>query len=303
MRFAASLLLLLPAACHCSNDGYYAAAWSPDGALIAIGTGESVRLENARTRKLVRELPTFGTVHAVQFGADGKRLLFAGRGNTLSIADLESTRDPRQHPEINPIVGFSVAVSRDGKTVLSAGTKSQLLVWKAPFKKPVRRLRGAGALWQFALTSDGKRAIATSTSGHVNAWDVNSGKRVGRIQAHGGYIFALAMSADGSRFATGGSAGDHRVRVWNTRTLREERSMNFGTVVRTMAFSPNGKVLAVGGNRRTLTFYAVESGKTLGKTKRLRDEPSAIAFSPNGQQVLITSAPGRATVLPVLFTN
>lgn len=298
MRIVSALLLLLPAACHASNDGYYAAAWSPDGTQVAIGTGRSVRLEDARTRKLVREISTLGTVHSVRFSADGKSIVFAGRGNTLSIASLGSTAEPLRHAEINPIVGFSSPISRDGKTILSAGTKNRVLVWRAPFQKPTRALTGAGALWQFALTPDGKSAIATSTSGHVTVWDVTSGKRIARMQAHRGYIFALAMSADGSRFATGGSAGDHQVRIWNTSTLRKEHSMDFGTVVRTLAFSPDGKVLAVGGNRRVLTLYA--SGKATGKIKNLPGNPSAIAFSPDGKKVLVTIASGRAVVLPAV---
>ena len=53
MRIA--LLLFALVACRSNCDGYHAAAWSPDGRLLAIGTGQSLRLEDSETRALVHE--------------------------------------------------------------------------------------------------------------------------------------------------------------------------------------------------------------------------------------------------------
>ncbi|MHC4954504.1 MAG: WD40 repeat domain-containing protein [Planctomycetota bacterium] len=298
MRTAVVALLLL-SACGSSRDGYYAAAWSPDGKLLAIGTGESVRLEDAETRDLVAELRTRWTVHGVEFTADGSCLVFGGKGNTFSLVPLDDGGPSVSHPEVNPVVSFSAAVSRDGKTILSAGADESVLVWQAPFDEPVRALSGAGKLWQFAITPDGTRAVATATSGHVTVWDVASGQMLRRSKAHDGYIFALAMSPDGQRFATGGSADDTIVRIWSTKTLREKTKRIFGTVVRTLAFSPDGRRLAVGGNRRILTLYDARTGKVTGTIADLPDWPSALAFSPHGDQLLVTVARGRAMIYKV----
>ena len=296
MRIA--LLLLALVACRSSCDGYYAAAWSPDGRLLAIGTGHSVRLEDAATRALVRDIPTRWTVHDVAFTADGRHLVYCGKGNTFSIAPVGHEAAFISHPEVNPVVSFSAAVSRDGGTILSAGTDDRVLVWKRPFDEPARSLTGAGKLWQYAITPDGARAVATATSGHVTMWDVASGKLLGRQLAHDGYIFALAMSPTGKHFATGGSADDHIGRIWSARALKQQRHMDFGTVVRTLAFSPDGRTLAVGGNRKTLTLYDVATGRKRGTIDDLPDWPSALAFSPNGERLLVTFARGHAKIYP-----
>ncbi len=297
MRIAL-LLLFAVAACRSDCDGYYAAAWSPDGRLLAIGTGQSLRLEDAATRDLVHEYATRFTVHDVAFTADGRNLLYTGKGNTFSLVPVGAGAPALAHPEVNPVVSFSAAVSRDGKTILSAAPNDEVLVWGDPFQKSVRALKGAGKLWQFAITPDGARAVATSTSGHVTMWDVATGKLLGRSKGHDGYIFALAMSPTGNHFATGGSADDTIVRVWNIDKLGEARHMIFGTVVRTLAFSPDGKTLAVGGNRKVVTLYDVKTGRVGGTIGDLPDWPSALAFSPDGDRLLITFARGHAKIYP-----
>ena len=80
--------------------------------------------------------------------------------------------------------------------------------------------------------------------------------------------------------------------------LGEARPMIFGTDVRTLAFSPDGKTLAVGGNRKIVTLYDVKTGRVGGTIGDLPDWPSALAFSPDGDRLLITFARGHAKIYP-----
>ncbi|MHC4450629.1 MAG: WD40 repeat domain-containing protein [Planctomycetota bacterium] len=280
------LLLLLVAACASSRDGYYAAAWSPDGKLIAIGTGHSLRIEDAENRALVREIETGGTVHAVCFTADGDQVLFCGRGNTFSLAPMDG--EPLRHPEINPVVGLSAAMSADARTILSVSAENDFLVWRHPFDKPERRLTGGGYPWTYALTPDGRYAIGTTPDGQVLRWDVDTGRRDPLVNAHNAYIFAVAMSRDGRHFVSGGSARDKTVAVWDPRTFRIEYRIDYGTVVRALAISPDGRTLAVGGNRRSISLYDLATGTSQGQIDELEDWPSGIAFSPDGSRLLVT---------------
>jgi len=279
------VLLIALAGCMSSREGYYAAAWSPDGKLLAIGTGHSLRLEAAGTRALVREIETGGTVHAVSFTEDSRQVLFSGKGNTFTLTAVEGDGTRIRHPQINPVVGFSAAMSRDARTIISVSNQDDFLVWRHPFTTPERHLTDGGYPWSYAITPDARYAFGTTPEGELFRWEVATGKQVGRVQAHDSYIFAVAMSVDGRTFVTGGSARDKTVAIWNPRTFKIQHRIDYGTVVRALAITPDGKTLAVGGNRKTIQLYEVATGTPSGAIPALPDWPSDMAFSPDGRRL------------------
>ena len=107
------------------------------------------------------------------------------------------------------------------------------------------------------------------------------------------------MSADGRYFVTGGSARDRTVAIWNPQRFAIERRIEYGTVVRALAISPDGRTLAVGGNRKTLQLYDLASGRECGSIRKLPDWPSGIAFDPGGRRLLVTCANRIAVVYDV----
>jgi WD40 repeat protein len=288
------LLLLCLSPIACAGEAF-SADWSPDGKWIAVGTGHSVRIEDAKTRKLVRTIDSWSTVHAVRFGTRSEDLLFAGKGNTFTIAGIDG-KVRVSHDGINPVVGFSAARSDDGKTIVSVDTDHDLLVWSHPFRAPKRKLTGAGHVWKYALTPDGIRAFAVNRKGELTSWDVGSGKRRGTFSAHKGYVFAMRMSRDGRFLATGGSADDKTVALWDPVLFQLKRRIEAKVIVRALAFSPDGKRLAVGGNKKRVDVYGTRTGKRLETIRGLPGTPSALAFAPDGKRLLIVTFRGRTEI-------
>ncbi|MEM9193551.1 MAG: hypothetical protein AAGF12_30530, partial [Myxococcota bacterium] len=274
-------ILLLFASAACAGDGTYCAAWSPDGKWWAFGSDHSLRIVDAGTQKVVRTIPTWSTVHDVRFDATSQRLLFSGKGNTFTIAELDG-RIVVKHKEVNPVVAFSAAWSADGKTVLSMGPKKTLLVWKHPFDKPARRIEGGGPLWKYALTADGARAIAVDTEGYLTLWNARDGKKLLRTRAHDGYVFAMQLDR---LLATGGSARDRTVALLDPLSLRLVRRIDAGLIVNSLAFSPGGSMLAVGGKNR-VHLYDVATGSL---RKKWKSGSAGLAFSPDGKRLLTVS--------------
>jgi len=102
-----------------------------------------------------------------------------------------------------------------------------------------------------AFTPDKKFLITAGKNGDCKVWDL--ARRLTplrRIQAHDGRITGLAVSPDGSRFAT--TAADNRVKLWATATGRRLRQWDVGVAVRSMAFAPDGKHLATANANTTL---------------------------------------------------
>lgn len=297
VRIAAILLVAL-VGCASSRDGYYAAAWSPDGQILAIGTGHSLVLLDADTHDVIREFETGGTVHAVAFTADGSQVLYAGKGNTFTLARVDGTGNPVCHPQINPVVAFSAALTPDARTIVSRGDNGDLLVWRAPYSDIERRLTGGGYAWTYALTPDGTYALSVTPDGQVFRWNVHTGERDPLVNAHDSYVFAAVMDPNGRYFVTGGSARDQTVAIWNPGTFQIERRIDFGTVVRTLAITPDGTTLAVGGNRKTIHLYDLATGEPRGMIGGLPDWPSGMAFSPDSQRLFVTCPRQDANIYP-----
>src|SRR5207245_1707989 len=82
--------------------------------------------------------------------------------------------------------------------------------------------------------------------GTIRHWDPATGKeKASPLQAHKGPLTALAYSRDGSLLASGGR--NRTVKVWETATGKLKAKLGGHTEpIWSLAFSPDGKTLAVG---------------------------------------------------------
>src|SRR5437588_839073 len=92
-------------------------------------------------------------------------------------------------------------------------------------------------------TPDGKRVVAASDGGLLMVWDVPAGTATTIAFPTTEEIRAVAVSADGTLLATGGT--DAVVRLWDVGTGRPHGSPLTGHAERifSLAFSPDGRTL------------------------------------------------------------
>ena len=163
---------------------------------------------------------------------------------------------------------YVTGVALAGKTLVTGGYDGKLVWWDTDSGSQVRKL-DAHAKWirKVVASPDGKLVASVADDMVCRVWDAATGKVVHELRGHkeqtpqnfGSMLYALAFSHDGSLLATGDKVA-HCV-VWDVKTGKEvgacdapvmytwdkvQRLHSIGGV-RSLAFSPDGKQLAVGG--------------------------------------------------------
>jgi WD40 repeat protein len=101
-----------------------------------------------------------------------------------------------------------LAMSADGKRLVTVGSDSVLRVWDTTSGKEVRVCNEKGpVIEQLALSADGKKALTSHGTANAVLWDLETGEQVARLPA----LRKPALSAGGKRAA---DTDGKQVRIW-----------------------------------------------------------------------------------------
>jgi WD40 repeat protein len=193
-----------------------------------------------------------------------------------------------------------------GGRLLQASAAFRQARWQLPYLTPdvpdhvsrvlgSLRLRHAGEVQALAFRPDGK-LLATAGEDHtVRVWDLGNGHEIVTYTGHPGYVHAVAFSPDGKLLASGGKGPD--IHLWEPTTGKDVRTLKAAdSNIACLAFSPDGKYLVSGGAgsgpKQGVNFFDVKSGKLSRRVYDLRTDVVALAFSPHGPTLGLTTKGG-----------
>jgi WD40 repeat protein/serine/threonine protein kinase len=227
--------------------------WSKDGRYLAIAGWDFEKPFQTVVwdRTTERELRVLPGGRRAAFSPDGTRLAL-GQGSGRKPAGLKvwETATGREvfaplGPETSP---GGVAFSPDGQW-LATTFGQDVRICDAGTGKQILNYRDASHVGQLAISPDSRHLAWASWPYDKTAkvFDV-AGRAITTVCAgHNAMIESIMFSPDGARLATG--AGDHTVKIWEPATGQEMLSLPTQVgAVSALAFSPNGKLLAAGGN-------------------------------------------------------
>ena len=156
----------------------------------------------------------------------------------------------------------------------------------------------AGAL---AFSPDGRLLAASESGRNVALWDMVAQKKVATLTDHAERITALAFAPDNKFLATG--SADNMVKLWPVwpvvDVLKSQSGaqpsptliLTFEQDVTFIAFSPDGKTLAIGNAGNTVTLWDVQTKQRVGPVYSGHTAAiTFIAFSPDSRKFATGSA-------------
>jgi serine/threonine protein kinase len=195
--------------------------------LVTAGMDRAVRLWAMPTGKRMRAFMNLpGTVTAMGMSRDSRLLVCGSSDNTIRLWDMTTGRllwsqKPRLQPapghRANPALPVkpqgmtAVAISPDGKTVISGGSGGELQLWDVATGDLLKTVKGDAAITAVAYGARSQQVISAGADQQISVWNLRTGKRDRQFTGHTDAIVSL-QSISPETFM---SVGQDRSLVWN----------------------------------------------------------------------------------------
>ena len=159
-------------------------------------------------------------------------------------------------------------------------------LWKALHTEQAK-LQHQATVTDLVITQDAKKLFIASRNGKIEIWDAGAKQMEGVFADLEEPVLGLALSGDGKRLAACGERG--LVKVWEIASRRNvfEKLVHGDTRVRTVALSPDGGMLATGGDDAATRLWRTDSGELLHKFDFAGKWVRTVQFSPDGRTLAI----------------
>ncbi len=243
--------------------GVIGIAFSPDGERFATSdTKGDIQIWNAHTfTKLINCQAHQHWTWAIAFSPDGQYLVSASDDHRVKLWDV-ATGEYLQTYIGHTFSVNAVTFSPDGQIIASSAQDSTIRLWRTfpgNLSPEIQTLAGhQGRVWSIAVSPDGRTLVSGGEDLTVRLWNVATGECLNEWEAHTAWVRFVAFSPDGRQIAS--ASYDRSIKIWDVANIPdffEKSGMFIPTCLHTLI-----------GHQQPV---------------------SAIAFSPDGQQLVSSS--------------
>jgi WD40 repeat protein len=298
----------------------FSVAFSPDGLTLASGSyDKNVKLWNLAEKKEIATLSghTAG-VRSVGFTHDGQ-LLVSGSADRTAIVWNLADRKPIATLKGHTAAVRAIAISPDGATVATASEDATVKLWKTSDWTERASMSGTEGVmfWCLAFSPAGRTLAAGAFDGTVKLYDPSDGKERQMLRGPTEAITAVAFAPDAHEIIAG--SVDKSLRRWKSKTdvpvantattttadvekateLKAAEAvtalngitLNVGQPVSSLAFSKDGKRIAVGGGAYrvagSLQLWDVVKREKLWQSDEFKFGLPTVAFSTDEKRIAV----------------
>jgi WD40 repeat protein len=270
--------------------------YSPDGAFLAVASTTGVHFYDTQTWQEFHTYPSQGRVEQLAFSPGGD-LFVTGGGLQVSLHDLPSGALVRGF-EVDPgaLYLLDLAYSPDGSLIAAGYGDGRVRVWSVSGGEQI--YENAGNWLSFSPDGSLLAAVTGYPEYRLHLWAMPAGELVFSLDGTAENYFSVALAPDGQSFATLSSSPEGppsgHARLWSARDgemLLQTETEN----ATSLAFSPDGQLLALGCLDGVIRLLSLEDGSLVAELPGHSGLVSGVAFSPDGS--LLASSSDDGTVI------
>jgi len=262
----------------------YRVAFSPERKWIASVSDAALALwlvEDGRQGELLEQRPQ--RVHDLSFSPAGETVAVASGAGMVTLWSVRTGEAMRVLEHEAPV--GCLAFSPDGR-LLATGTRSgSLHLWELPQGAPLGGYRLEEPLASLVFSPLGGFLVVGTERGILHLWDVRKKKwGMQPWKQPGKPATPLVFSGDGKLLAW--LAGTPEIRLWYVYDKKIRAFKGHRGVVRDLALSPDGDLLASVSEDRVARLWSTRNGAKLAEVK-LPSPVVGVDFSPSMAEVVL----------------
>jgi WD40 repeat protein len=301
--------------------------FSPDGRFLAAASDadHAVKMWDATTGNALRAfpMPSWARLSSGVFSPNGQMLAILEDGTNPEAQQARVAASMAQAQAM--VAAMAAARDKHGRLQPQAAQRAMTTPQPSFQVGPVKLLDlNAGGVvrelqrdprvtpssgGKLAFSPDGRIVAAGSIGGKIELWDAESGRKLPSLVNDNALAVAqLAFSPDGRVLASASleragspsaarfSPEDYstRVRLWDPANGKELRTLNAESGVTAMRFSPDGKILAIGGGDAVIRLWDGDGLHQLRTISGHIGMVRSLVFSPDSRLLFSAADDGTA---------
>ncbi len=283
--------------------------WSPDGSTLAISDGNIINLYEVGTYQKRRTLyPRSEHIINIEFSPNGTWLIAGSRrgdDTTGYASSLETWLGPDWEPRgllygsAQALTGMDFSPNGWYFATAYASTQESLNsvnIWNT-LTWTISETLQTGTVLDVAFSSDGNMIACSPDRYAVKIWDLKEEQWVYTFHtSFTGAVTRFLFSPDSVTFAAGHYDGV--IRLWDLREGEQVLQIESKEVIESIAFSPDGRILASGGSYENnhIRLWSAYSGELLNTLEGHQNGISHLVFSPDSASLVSGSYDGEIRI-------
>ena len=225
---------------------------------------------------------------------DGKTLASSGQDMAVILWDVAEIEPRNTLPGAGREVN-SVAVAPDGRLALTGSDDHTARLWNIATGLEQGRIECKHPIKAVAFDQVGSRFVTASGDRLIRIWNAETRQEIRTLKGHTRTPRAAAFSPDGQTLVSGGGdfgAGKETIPgeiiLWDLTGYRNAITLDgHADIVRSLAFSPDGMLLASGSDDCTVMVWDAVTGKYRTTLGWFTHSVRCVAFAPDGKTLAI----------------